>query len=158
MVIATAYQFFQFCQDNLTVVSKEVQGQDTNYISKRQFIFTTSDAAFSRPETKTVPGTRLLRAVTNTGTPLIIRTRNLSWFCPGCRRGTDEYENAAYVQKWKGTSMKLTNAMKNFPSVPQDCILSHHSSNRNTHLCLASMNHNFTKFYRLQYFILFIYY
>ena len=59
------------------------------------------------------------------------RARNLSCFCPGCQRGTDECQHAAYVLQWQGTSVKLSNAaQKNFPSAPNECIISHHSRNK----------------------------
>lgn len=66
----------------------------------------------SRPEVKTLPGTRKLHSIKNTGTDLIVKVRELSCFCQACfnrDRTNAQCLNHQYVSPYEEKTIQLTN-------------------------------------------------
>lgn len=107
-VIPNAETFYTFCNDKLATDFKVNARNGETVVSKREFVFCTNDPAYDRPDVKTLKGTRLLHAVENTGTPLLLRTRSLSCFCSGCKNNS-ECTNMEYVDNWEMRWLNLQN-------------------------------------------------
>ena len=85
-IIRDANDMMAYCEKKLSCEKKVTLPDATEYISRREFVFIKADDVDrSRPDIKTLPGTRKLHSIRSTGIEMKVQYRSISCYCPSCQ-------------------------------------------------------------------------